>query len=165
MTDTEARQRWVVDHLDLRGTERVLEFGCGPGVAAALAAGRLARGSLLAVDRSPVAVARARARIGDVPHATIEQTALADLSTPEPFDVAFGVDVNVFWTGTAHAECDALARLLRPGGRLALCFSLGPTGADRIVPRVRAALAGHPFTEPTVSEGPGLLAVDAVRRP
>jgi len=165
MTDADVRQRWVVERLDLRGTERVLEFGCGPGIAAALVAARLMGGTLLAVDRSPVAVRRARARIGSLPHVGIEQTALADLSAPEPFDVAFGVDVNVFWTSAAHGECEALSRLLRPGGRLALCFSLGPTGADRIVPGVRAALAPHPFTDPTVSEGPGVIAVDAVRHP
>jgi protein-L-isoaspartate O-methyltransferase len=49
------RITWAVEQLDLAPTHRVLEFGCGPGVAAALVAERVTEGSLLAIDRSATA--------------------------------------------------------------------------------------------------------------
>ena len=55
-----ARIAWAVELLDLRPDDRVLEFGCGPGVAAGLVADRLSVvGRIVAVDRSATAVARA----------------------------------------------------------------------------------------------------------
>ncbi|OZM75854.1 class I SAM-dependent methyltransferase [Pseudonocardia sp. MH-G8] len=49
------RIRWAVDVLDPAGADRVLEIGCGPGVAAALVCPRLPAGWMLATDRSAVA--------------------------------------------------------------------------------------------------------------
>lgn len=168
MTDATQRQRWVVEHLGLTGRERVLEFGCGPGVAAGLVAARLTTGMLLAVDRSPLAAERTATRVASSPRARVECSALADLRAPLAedggFDVAFGVDVNAFWTSDARAELTVLARVLAPGGRLSLCFSPGPTGAERIVPAVRAALSPHPFTDHAITEAGAVLAIDAVRR-
>jgi protein-L-isoaspartate O-methyltransferase len=58
------RVAWTVDLLDVQPDDVILEFGCGPGVAANLVAGRLVggHGRLVAVDRSWVAVERTRAR-------------------------------------------------------------------------------------------------------
>lgn len=42
--------------------DRVLEIGCGTGVAAALVCERLRRGRLMAIDRSAVAIRSARKR-------------------------------------------------------------------------------------------------------
>jgi len=61
-----ARVAWAVDLVDPGPADRVLEVGCGPGVAAALIAARLTTGRLVAVDRSAVAVRRTAARVADV---------------------------------------------------------------------------------------------------
>ncbi|HEV3498662.1 MAG TPA: methyltransferase domain-containing protein, partial [Actinomycetes bacterium] len=53
--------RWMVDCLDVGPADRMLDVGCGPGLAVAYAAG--ARGARAAgVDASEVMVAQARRR-------------------------------------------------------------------------------------------------------
>jgi trans-aconitate methyltransferase len=122
MTAVADRHAWVVDRLRLDGSEHVLEFGCGRGVAAGLVADRLPAGHLVACDRSPKMIAAARSRnrrhvaAGRLELLTV---AIADLSEVGPFDVAFGVDVNVFG-GECRAELDRLRTLLAPAGVLQL---------------------------------------------
>jgi cyclopropane fatty-acyl-phospholipid synthase-like methyltransferase len=56
-----ARIADFVAALPLRSGMRVLEIGCGPGVAARLALARIGNGYVLAIDRSARAVSLARA--------------------------------------------------------------------------------------------------------
>lgn len=163
------RISWAVDQLDLAPTDRVLEFGCGPGVAASLVADRVTAGSVLAIDRSSTAIARSAARNAghvDSGRLVLEQTALADLRTDRPFDVAFGVNVNLFWTGAAEAECRVLADVLAPGGVVHIVYET-PGDRSRDVPgRVATNLARHGF-ETTATRGPGarLLRITGCRPP
>ena len=60
-----ARNRWAVQLLDVQPADRVIELGCGPGVAiAALAtrATRATRGLVVGVDHSQVMIRQARRR-------------------------------------------------------------------------------------------------------
>jgi len=57
-----ARNRWAVDRLDVQPADRVIELGCGPGVALAALAGRATRGLVVGVDHSPVMIGQARRR-------------------------------------------------------------------------------------------------------
>lgn len=148
---------WAVEQLDLAPTDRVLEFGCGPGVAASLVAEQLTAGSLLAIDRSATAIARTADRTAahvDAGRVALAQVALADLPTDRTFDVAFGVNVNLFWTGPAVAECRVLAEVLPPGGAVHLVYETpGDPGRD-LPGRVSAALERHGFATATTT-GPG----------
>ncbi len=58
---TSPRLAGLVDALPIRPHLRVLEIGCGPGVAARLVAARLDTGHILATDRSATAIAQATA--------------------------------------------------------------------------------------------------------
>jgi SAM-dependent methyltransferase len=60
------RSLLAVDLLELQPADRVLEVGCGPGVA--LAAARERTKHVVAVDRSPVMVRQARRRSGAEVH-------------------------------------------------------------------------------------------------
>jgi len=56
-----ARLKEIVDALPLRAGLRVLEIGCGSGAAAREIARRIGDGHVLAIDRSPKAIAQAMA--------------------------------------------------------------------------------------------------------
>src|SRR4051812_48320319 len=118
-----ARNRWAVQLLDIQPTDRVIELGCGPGVALAALATRAVRGSVVGVDHSQVRIRQARRRnraairAGRVRliHAPVD-----GLSGSEgPFDAALAVNTVGMWPDPA-ARLRDLARLLRPGGRIAL---------------------------------------------
>ncbi len=118
----------VVDALPLRPGLRVLEIGCGPGVAARAVAARVGPdGFVLATDRSARAVAQARsgsaaeiaAGVMGVRQVAAEDIALADGEAR--YDLAFAVRVGAFDGRHPAAGARALARLvdvLVPGGVL-----------------------------------------------
>jgi SAM-dependent methyltransferase len=161
------RVAWAVDLLDVAPDDRILELGCGPGVAAALVASRLGQGQLVAIDRSAVAVSRTRARVAahvEDGRVVVERVQAAGFGGPRAsFDKAFAVNVNVFWTGEARPECEMLARVLRPGGVVHLVFGgpPGPSGRSRdVAPTVSANLSRHGFaTSVTRDPAQGLIAV------
>ena len=105
--------REVVERLDLRGDERVLDAGCGTGRVTAFLVERLPRGEVVAVDGSEAMVAETRRRLGDRVEAFASD--LLELELDRPVDA-------VLSTATFHwiADHDALfARLhgvLKPGG-------------------------------------------------
>ena len=143
------RVAWAVDRLDLVPSARVLEIGGGPGAAAELVCRRLERGFLLGIDRSAVAIARSternRAHIG-TGRLELRQVALSGLEVPEgSFDVAFSVNVNVFWTGSARTELALLHRALRPGGRLHIMFGPAPGDPSEALATVRRHIEDSPF--------------------
>ena len=90
----------IVDALPLQPHSRVLEIGCGTGAAARAVAARLVTGHILAIDRSPSAVAQARAA-GTHEIASgrmsVRQVAIEELilqADEEPYDIVFAVRVG-----------------------------------------------------------------------
>ncbi|HEY7046240.1 MAG TPA: methyltransferase domain-containing protein [Jatrophihabitantaceae bacterium] len=118
-----ARNRWAVDLLDVQPTERVIEVGCGPGVAIAALAARATQGLVVGVDHSSVVIAQAVRRnkvavdAGRVclVNAPVERI----LMLAGSFDAALAVNTVGMWSDPAGRVAD-LGRLLRPGGRIAL---------------------------------------------
>ena len=113
------RLRRVVDRLDLRPGLRVLEIGCGHGVAATLVCERGAR--LTAIDRSPTmiaAAARRNAAFVDAGRAEFLVGSLEELELGDRrYDRVFAVRVGLFHREPERAR--ALAeRWLAPGGIL-----------------------------------------------
>lgn len=152
------RVRWAVEVLDPQPADAILEIGCGPGVAAGLVCERLESGTLLAIDRSSVAIGRTGQR--NAAHLasgrlTVRECALdALVVAPHSIDKAFAVNVNVFWTRRPDRELAVLSQALRPDGVLHVLYgSAGPTGAERVTSSVSTALRSHGFTAVTISGG------------
>jgi arsenite methyltransferase len=108
----------VLDALELTPADRVLDVGCGPGVALGLAAPRA--GFVVGADPSRVMVAQARRRLraeraAAVVRAPAERLPFADAS----FTCALAVNSFHHWDSQA-AGLGELRRVLEPGGRLAL---------------------------------------------
>ncbi|ANY06471.1 class I SAM-dependent methyltransferase [Pseudonocardia sp. HH130630-07] len=144
-----ARVRFAAGLVVTSPADRVLEVGCGPGAAAELICPRLRTGSLLAVDRSAVAVRRTTERNAGHVRAgvlRVRRSALADLVLPGgSLDVAFTVNVNLFWTGDPGPELAVLRAALAPGGVLHVLYEGPPPAA------VTAGLQRHGWTVAPVS--------------
>jgi SAM-dependent methyltransferase/uncharacterized protein YbaR (Trm112 family) len=101
---------------DLQG-RLVLDAGCGSGRYAAIAAGLGAH--VAAVDVT-AAVERAREVCAHLPEVQVTQADLLRLPfAPETFDSIYSIGVLHHTTDT-RAAFDALVRVLKPGGRLAV---------------------------------------------
>jgi len=111
-TQVPLRLSWAVETLGLGPDDRVLEIGCGRGVAAALVLDRLDRGTYLGLDRSSTAIEAAVRRNRDAVtagRAGFLTTSLDEAEfEPGSFDKIFAVNVNLFWTGPAEREPPAL---------------------------------------------------------
>jgi ubiquinone/menaquinone biosynthesis C-methylase UbiE len=119
------RLRAIVERLDIQPHDRVLEIGCGHGVAATFVCELLAGGHLTGVDRSAKMVEAAARRNAayvaagkaDFMVATLEELDLGE----RRYDKVFAVRVGLF-----HREPDRARRLaerwLAPGGTLTSVF-------------------------------------------
>jgi ubiquinone/menaquinone biosynthesis C-methylase UbiE len=113
------RLRRVVDRLDLRPDDRVLEIGCGHGVAATLVCERGAR--LTAIDRSPRMVEAAARRNAAYVEAGTAEFLVGELEELDlgdrRFDRIFAVRVGLFHREPERAR-QLAERWLAPGGTL-----------------------------------------------
>ncbi|MBE2320449.1 class I SAM-dependent methyltransferase [Solirubrobacter sp. CPCC 204708] len=123
------RLRRVVDALEIQVGQRVLEIGCGHGVAATYVIERGAR--YTAIDRSAKMVAAAQRRnpTGEFIVTGLEDADLGD----RRFDTIFAVRVGLFHREPERAR--ALAeRWLAPGGTLHVAYDSAisrPASAER----------------------------------
>jgi trans-aconitate 2-methyltransferase len=113
----------VLDRLELRGDEAVIDAGVGSGRVAEKLLDRLPSGSLLAVDASEAMIAKARERLGD--RASYLVADLSELDVDEPVDLVFST-ATFHWILDHERLFTHLRGALRPGGRLvAQCGGIG----------------------------------------
>lgn len=124
----------LIERLDLRGDEVVLDAGCGDGGVTRDLLDRVPRGRVYAVDGSPAMAERARAALHDDPRATVVVGDLLDLDLPEPVDVVFS-SATFHWIADHAALFVRLHAAVRPGGRL-----LAQCGGPGNIAAVRAAV-------------------------
>jgi cyclopropane fatty-acyl-phospholipid synthase-like methyltransferase len=119
------RLRKVVEKLDVRPDDRILEIGCGHGVAAALVCERLEGGHLTAIDRSAKVIEAATRRNASHIEAGKAEFIASDLEGFDPedrrFDKVFAVRVGLFHREPERARSIA-ERWLAPGGELFVFF-------------------------------------------
>jgi trans-aconitate 2-methyltransferase len=111
-----AMARDVIDRLDLRGDERVLDAGCGSGRVTEALLERVPHGAVVAVDGSQAMVDQTRERLGDRVEAFAVD--LLDLEVTQPFDAILST-ATFHWIDDHQRLFARLHAALRPGGRLA----------------------------------------------
>lgn len=147
--------RIVVDLLALGPDDRVLEVGCGPGAATALAAERIGADRIAAVDPSPTFVDQVRRRVAgaDVRVGGAEQLPFDDGA----FTAIWSIASMHHWADR-DAGLSEVTRKLAPGGRLLL--------AERLLQR-----RGHGITPDETSDvlayldGLGYAEISTVHHP
>jgi trans-aconitate 2-methyltransferase len=133
----------LLDRLDLRGDETVLDAGCGSGRVTLKLLERLPEGRVVAVDGAPSMVAAARALLGE--RALVLQSDLAALELDEPVDAIFSSAV-FHWVADHDALFARLHAALKPGGRIvAQCGGAGNVAVFRRQADVVAAR--EPYAE------------------
>lgn len=112
----QAKYRRTLAHLPT-STGRTLELGCSVGVFTAMLAPRASH--LVAVDFSPTALARARARLAGADHIELLERRLPEGMPDGPFDTIVCAEVLYYWT--ADLVIEGMSRIeaaLAPGGTL-----------------------------------------------
>ena len=155
-----ARETWGVNRdaiaaLEVRETDHVVDVGCGHGRSLATVAALASKGRAVGADPSElmveVAVRRNRALVRshrvDVVVAGAEDLPFANGA----FDKAMCVHVVYFWRDLRPALAE-IARVLKPGGRLALLFR---TDADKAA---NSTFPPEVYRFPSLEEMVGALA-------
>jgi trans-aconitate 2-methyltransferase len=105
----------VLERLDLRGDETVMDAGCGSGRVTAKLLERLPQGRVLAVDASEGMIEKARDALGD--RADYLVADLAELELSEPVDAIFST-ATFHWVPDHDRLFARLHAALKPGGQL-----------------------------------------------
>jgi cyclopropane fatty-acyl-phospholipid synthase-like methyltransferase len=117
---------WAVGCLDVQPDDRLLELGCGHGVAVSLVCERLETGSIVAIDRSAKMTAVALKRNHEHVSSGRASIITASLHDADPgdatFDKVFGVHFPALLRGEPDRELAVIGKHLSPGGRLYVLF-------------------------------------------
>ncbi|MHB8398877.1 MAG: class I SAM-dependent methyltransferase [Candidatus Limnocylindrales bacterium] len=147
--------RWgsaVLGRLQLGGSERVLDAGCGSGRVTEQLLQRLPTGHVVALDGSAAMIEAARERLAAVAGDRVTFV-VADLLDPLPIAPVDAIlsTATFHWVTDHDALFRNLAAVLRPGGRLvAQCGGAGNIAAVHAA----AADAGRAFGFDPAREGP-----------
>jgi trans-aconitate 2-methyltransferase len=120
----------VLERLELRGDERVMDAGCGSGRLTVKLLERLPRGEVVGVDLSHNMLVQASEHVRNSPgKIKFVQADLAHLPFENEFDVVFS-SASFHWVPDHEALFESLARSLKPGGRLEAQCGGGPNLRD-----------------------------------
>jgi cyclopropane fatty-acyl-phospholipid synthase-like methyltransferase len=147
---TAERLVWAVETLAVDPADHLLEIGCGHGVAVSLVCEKLARGKIVAIDRSEsmvnMAIRRNRRHVTSgkaVFHAV--ELGQVDLGN-QRFNKIFAVNVSLFRKDPAR-ELSIIKELLTPGGAVYLFYQ--PPVAHKtqeLANRLTRTLRDHSFS-------------------
>ena len=152
MTRSKASERlvWAVKTLRVQPADRLLEIGCGHGVAVSLVCELLNGGHILAIDRSAKMIAMANERnaanitagLASFQNADLLEADLGDIR----FDKVFAIHVGVFARGNPERELAIIRAHLVDEGRFYLPYQpLNPETIEMDAERLAAMLTAHGF--------------------
>jgi trans-aconitate 2-methyltransferase len=141
---SQPHQGWgaeIVDRLELRGDETVVDLGCGTGRLTAQLLARLPAGHVIGVDGSAAMIEQARALLPE--RTTFVQSDLLAFEVDEPVDAAVS-SATFHWIADHDALFARVRAALKPGAPfVAQCGGRGNIAS--IVTAIEAVAAREPF--------------------
>ena len=145
MTNAADRLIWTVDLMAVRPNDRVLEIGCGHGVALTLVCEQLTTGSMLAIDRSAKMIEAASTRNAKFPNASFQVAEFHEAELDgQRFDKILAIHLPVLLRGDPARELAIIRDHLAPGGELFVSYQpLDPAHVESTVDKLARELAQH----------------------
>jgi SAM-dependent methyltransferase len=144
LTSTGVVSERLVELLDPRPGETILELAAGPGDTGLLAAPALAPGGrLVSTDVAPEMVEAARRRAAELGQEELVSFAVEDMQSLSFADASFDGAVcrwGLMLVPDMQSAAREIARVLRPGGRIALAVWADPDDNDWMTAAGRTAL-------------------------
>jgi SAM-dependent methyltransferase len=145
----------LLERLELRGDERVLDAGCGSGGVTRELIARVPDGRVIGVDASPSMIEQASAAFGEAAEWRVGD--LLELGLEQPVDVVFS-SATFHWIPDHDRLFARLFAALRPGGRLVIAEFVRPAEPEEAAGHNRLErLRGHHYVE--IYERPRLEAM------
>ena len=149
---------WGLSHIILKGSENVLDIGCGGGAALGRVAGSITTGHLTGVDYSPVSVKLSRMNNEqlieqgkmEIVEGSVECLPFED----DSFDFIYTVESFYFWKNTAKS-LEEVRRVLRKGGNFLIIADV--YGDAELSESSKRDIAKYNLFNPTRAEFSGLL--------
>ncbi len=121
---SQVQQKWareLIDKLNLKKTERILDLGCGDGKVTAEIASRVPDGSVIGVDSSESMIKLAKEHHSDASHPNLSFMLMdaTQLSFVQQFDVIFS-NAALYWVHDHKIVLEGVYRSLCSGGRILL---------------------------------------------
>ena len=110
----------LIQELNLAGTEKILDLGCGDGALTVQLAELIPRGSVLGIDASRGMIEAARAHMAD--NLSFEVRDINELNFENEFDIVFS-NATLHWIKDHHALLGNVHRALKNGGALRFNFA------------------------------------------
>jgi protein-L-isoaspartate(D-aspartate) O-methyltransferase len=143
----------LIQAAHVRGTDHVLDVGCGTGYSSAVLA-RLA-GSIVALEEDQALAQQAKQALAGTAGSNVSVVTgplNAGWAAAAPYDV-------IFLNGSAEVVPEALGRQLKPEGRLVCVFGPASAGKAMIYRQIEGQLVGRPIFDAAARVLPGFVAV------
>ncbi|MCQ0023879.1 methyltransferase domain-containing protein [Streptomyces somaliensis DSM 40738] len=150
---------WTVEHMEVRRSQRVLDVGCGGGMAVRLLSERAPQGFVAGVDYSIDMVSQAVRRNADaIARGRVEVRHGDSAALPYDdacFDHVSAIETFYFWPDPMRGLAEA-HRVLRPGGQVAITLEMSREAAADD-PSLVQRFFGRQFTERSERDGLHIL--------
>ncbi len=146
--NSEVQLQWAMDlmeKLEPRGDEHLLDIGCGDGKVTAMLAARLDRGHVTGIDSSESMIERARKSYGSMNNLEFLLQDARSLPFEQQFDLVFS-NAALHWIIDHRPVLEGIFRALKPGGR-ALAQMGGKGNAATVVRVMEQVIIRKPWQQ------------------